>query len=228
MSQFELFSFVGRFLLLLLDTCLILHLIMEPQKTIDYHAMFSDLVKRCNELTQRRNEIDGEVTKLKQLILATFPLLPDDKQAIYQTEIEQLEEESGGLLSAIKLVFSAHKGEWLTPSNVRDYLRSMGFDLTQYRANPLASIGTTLKRMVPEHLESTPSGSGTLYRRRITLLERMGQAPLDPNLFPEYVRGLIQPADKGASHPADKIKPPKAPLTPGEAKRMMETLRVKK
>jgi hypothetical protein len=189
---------------------------MDSQKTLDYHAMFTDLVKRCNELLQRRNEIDGEVTKLKQLILATFPLLPDDKQAVYQAEIEQLEEESGGLLNAIKLVFSAHKGEWLTPSHVRDYLREMGFDLTQYRANPLASIGTTLKRMVPDHLESMPSGSRTLYRRRITFLERMGQAPIDPEKFPEEIRTLISGVPKA-----------KPPLTPGEAKKMMQDFKPK-
>lgn len=152
---------------------------MEPQKSIDYYSKFSALVTRHTELAQRRIELDREVTKLKQLILATFPLLPEDKQALFQAEIEEMEEQSGGLLNAIKLVFSAHQGEWLTATQVRDYLASMGFNLTQYRANPLASIGTTLRRMVPSQLESKTLGEGqVVYQRRLTLLDQMGRANL--------------------------------------------------
>lgn len=153
---------------------------MESQTSIDYYSMFSELVTRHTQLVQRRNEIDREVTKLKQLILATFPLLPEDKQALFHAEIEEMEEQSGGLLNAIKLVFSAHKGEWLTPTQVRDYLTEMGFNLTQYRANPLASIGTTLRRMVPSHVDSKTVGDGqVVYQRRLTLLDQMGRANLE-------------------------------------------------
>jgi hypothetical protein len=153
---------------------------MESRKSIDYYVMFSDLVSQHNQLTHRRNEIDREVTKLKQLILATFPLLPEDKQALFQAEIEEMEEQTGGLLNAVKLVFSAHKGEWLSPTQVRDLLTTMGFNLTQYRANPLASIGTTLRRMVPSQLESRTSGDGqVMYRRRLSLLDQMGRASLE-------------------------------------------------
>jgi len=178
-SQPEIFLVVVLFFLTLRDKCLILSPVMELQKPIDYYAMFTELVSRCNELGQQRNEIDREVTKLKQLILATFPLLPEDKQELYQAEIEALEEESGGLLSAIKLVLSAHKGEWLTPAQVRDYLATMGFDLTQYRANPLASIGTTLRRMVGATgsliLSKTMDDGQITYQRRLTLLDQMGR-----------------------------------------------------
>ncbi len=142
--------------------------------------MFAELVTRHAQLVQQRNEIDSEVTKLKQLILATFSLLPKDKQALFQAEIEEMEEQSGGLLNAVRLVFSAHKGEWLTPTQVRDYLTAMGFSLTHYRANPLASIVTTLRRMVPSQLESKTSPDGlVLYQRRLTLLDQMGQANLE-------------------------------------------------
>jgi hypothetical protein len=42
---------------------------------------------------------------------------------------------------------------WLTPVQVRDRLKSMGFPFENYKANPLASIHTTLKRMVPGEME---------------------------------------------------------------------------
>ena len=184
--------------------------VMDSQKSIDYYAMFSDLVKRHNELAQRRNDIDLEVAKLKQLILATFPLLPEEKQELFQSEIEQMEEQSAGLLNAIKLVFSTHKGEWLTPSQVREYLSAMGFDLTQYRANPLASIATTLRRMVPGQLESKNSADGqVMYQRRLTLLDQLG-APvsLPESRLSRQLKAEREMLTQG--HPSDALKPRKS------------------
>jgi hypothetical protein len=147
---------------------------MEAQTPIDYYKMFGDLIMRCSDLVQQRDQLEMELAKLRQLIIATFPLLPESKQKLYQSEIDAMDKESGlGLLEAIKLVFSMHKGDWLTVSKVRDYLEEMGFDFRHYRTNPLASIGTTLKRMVPTTLESRDSGSGTLYQRRKTIGDRM-------------------------------------------------------
>jgi hypothetical protein len=71
-------------------------LYMESHKFIDYYSLFSELVTRQAQLVQRRNEIDREVTKLRQLILDMFPLLPEDKQSLLQAEIEEMEEQSGG------------------------------------------------------------------------------------------------------------------------------------
>jgi hypothetical protein len=159
---------------------------METHKPIDYYKMFGDLIMRCSELVQQRDRIEMEIAKVRRLLIATFPLIPESKQKLYRSEVDAMDEESGlGLLEAIKLVFSMHKGEWLTVSKVRDYLEEMGFDFSHYRTNPLASIGTTLKRMVPATLESRDSGSGTLYQRRKTIGDRMVEgfertAPPDP------------------------------------------------
>jgi hypothetical protein len=43
---------------------------------------------------------------------------------------------------------------WLTPVEIRDALKRMGFPFENYKANPLASIHTTLKRMVPAEMET--------------------------------------------------------------------------
>ncbi|HET9837389.1 MAG TPA: hypothetical protein VFR84_04080 [Candidatus Angelobacter sp.] len=42
---------------------------------------------------------------------------------------------------------------WLTPVQIRDRLKDMGFPFENYKANPLASIHTSLKRMVPAEME---------------------------------------------------------------------------
>jgi hypothetical protein len=142
--------------------------------TIDYYDLFAKYVARIADLNRRRDEIDVEITKLRELMRATFPLIPADKQKLYEKEIEEVEKEDFGLIYAIKLVFSKNKGVWMTPPEIRDHLDAMGFDLTKYRANPLASIGTTVKRMGTERIESKPLDNGQIaYRRRITLLEQL-------------------------------------------------------
>ena len=141
---------------------------MDIHKPIDYLQMFHELLSRRAQLVKQRDETEVEIVKVKQLIGAIFPLLPEAKQKSYQATMESIEAEGNGLQDAIRLVFSVHRGEWLSVSAVRDYLIEMGFDFRHYQANPLASIGTTLKRMVPSYLESsTTAASGTtLYRRR--------------------------------------------------------------
>src|SRR5690242_15120143 len=47
----------------------------------------------------------------------------------------------------------AERKEWFTPVEIRDALKRMGFPFENYKANPLASIHTTLKRMVPAEME---------------------------------------------------------------------------
>src|SRR5689334_17150436 len=49
---------------------------------------------------------------------------------------------------------------WLTPVKIRDALKSFGYPFENYKANPLASIHTTLKRMVPAEMESKTLKSG--------------------------------------------------------------------
>ena len=139
---------------------------MDIQKPIDYWKMFADLMQRRAFLTRQRDEAEVELSKTKQLILSIFAMLPEDQRKASQRLIDDMEAESSGLQDVIELVFSAHEGDWLSLSNVRDRLIEIGFDLRRYKANPLASISTTLKRMVKNgFIEAKNSESGTLYRR---------------------------------------------------------------
>ncbi len=143
---------------------------MDTQKPIDYWTMFKDLMTRRGALVRQRDEADVELAKMKQLIVSVFALLPEDQHKANQQAIDDIEAESAGLQDAIKLVFSTHAGVWMTVSDVRDHLNLMGFDFRQYKANLLASIGTTLKRLVDTgYIEVKPGAPGittsTLYLR---------------------------------------------------------------
>jgi hypothetical protein len=54
----------------------------------------------------------------------------------------------------------SEENAWFTPVEIRDALKRMGFPFENYKANPLASIHTTLKRMVPAEMEVKTLKSG--------------------------------------------------------------------
>jgi len=64
------------------------------------------------------------------------------------------------------------KKDWMSPVEVRDALFAAGFDFSNYTSNPLSSIHTTLKRMVPEELLTETRADGQVYRWK-QLVERV-------------------------------------------------------
>lgn len=120
---------------------------MVEQQSLDYWQIFSQLMHRRSELVRQRDEAEVELTKMKQMILSVFALLSEDQQKANQQAIDDVKAEGAGIQDAIKTVFSLRSGEWLSASNVREHLADSGFDFRVYKANPLSSIITTLKRL---------------------------------------------------------------------------------
>lgn len=140
--------------------------------------MLLDLMDERQKSIQQRDEAIREISRLSELIRATMNMIPPEQIARYEPIFERLENRPAGLSMAIRACFTAnmqtawaqslYRGEsksqkksesedpedkWLTPVEIRDALKRMGFPFENYKANPLASIHTTLKRMVPGELE---------------------------------------------------------------------------
>lgn len=140
--------------------------------------MLLDLMEERQKHIQQRDESIREISRLSELIRATMNMIPPEQLARYEPIFERLENRPAGLSMAIRTCFtstmqltfpqSLYRGEskqskkteaenpedkWLTPVEIRDALKRMGFPFENYKANPLASIHTTLKRMVPGELE---------------------------------------------------------------------------
>lgn len=159
---------------------------MDAQKPIDYWQLFSQLMQRRADLIRQRDEAEVELAKMKAMIVSVFALLPEDQQKPNQQAIDDMEAESSGLQDVIKLVFSSRQGTWVTTSDVREHLILIGYDLRRYKANPMASIATTLKRLADTgYIESKNTGSGTLYMRRDPMYKVVApsgpKAPRPPN-----------------------------------------------
>ena len=79
-------------------------------------------------------------------------MLPDEERAFFIAKLHEIDSDeetrSIGLKEAISRVLSANPLKAITATQVRDRLLESSFDFSNYTANPLASVSTTLKRMV--------------------------------------------------------------------------------
>jgi hypothetical protein len=141
---------------------------------IDYMQMLLDLMEERQRWANQRDEAIREISRLSELIRATMNMVPAEQLARYEPIFERIEQRPLGLSLAIRACFTAGpsgvgflprpdaggvpgrpEGDgWLTPVEIRDALKDMGFPFENYKANPLASIHTTLKRMVPSEMET--------------------------------------------------------------------------
>lgn len=154
--------------------------------------MLLDLMEERQKWASKRDEAIREISRLSELIRATMNIIPPEQLARYEPIFERIEQRPLGLSVAIRACFAAaadpaklvemakrmaQRGKpesadvispeklWLTPVEIRDRLKSIGFPFENYKANPLASIHTTLKRMVPGEMEvKTLKGGQKVYR----------------------------------------------------------------
>jgi hypothetical protein len=147
---------------------------------IGYMQMLLDLMDERQKWVGKRDESIREISRLSELIRATMNMIPPEQLARYEVIFERIEQRPIGLSAAIRACFAAAAAPeklvelarrmaqtgspqsadatspeklWLTPVEIRDRLKSIGFPFENYKANPLASIHTTLKRLVPGEIE---------------------------------------------------------------------------
>jgi hypothetical protein len=149
---------------------------------INYMQMLLDLMEERQKWIDKRDESIREISRLSELVRATMNMIPADQLARYEPIFERIEKRPAGLATAIRTCYTgttgfahtlrrdreegqlattgsepertgAERKEWFTPVEIRDALKRMGFPFENYKANPLTSIHTTLKRMVPAEME---------------------------------------------------------------------------
>ena len=154
--------------------------------------MLLDLMEERQKWASKRDEAIREISRLSELIRAAMNMVSPEQLARYEPIFERIEQRPLGLSVAIRACFAAaaaptklveiakrmaRSGKpesadavspeklWLTPVEIRDRLKNIGFPFENYKANPLASIHTTLKRMVPGEMEvKTLKGGQKVYR----------------------------------------------------------------
>jgi len=141
--------------------------------SINYFRIFTDAMNHRADLIGKRDALEIEIGQVTQLVRATYPMLRPNEQAIVAKAMERIEEESPGLKAAVRIILGTAKGEWLTPPQLRDRIRDSGIPV-DLGVNPLASLGTTLKRLPTSEVETTILENGQVaYRKRPTFGERV-------------------------------------------------------
>lgn len=131
---------------------------------LDYYQAFIEAAKRHSDLVDRRHELEIEIAKLEEFLQVTFNMLSPEHRRQLDKEIEAMEIRNTGLKNAVLMALKARSDEWLTPPEIRDYLKKMSFDFSDYSADPLPSIATTLKRMIPDLVETAKRNGQMAYR----------------------------------------------------------------
>jgi len=131
---------------------------------IDYTRILDELLQQHAELVEKRDALEIEIGRVSQLAQFTFLLLPPGERARVAGAIGRLESQSLGLKAAVRIILNTEKQRWFTPPDVRDRIKEIGLPL-DLGTNPLASINTTLRRLVPDELETKTLDNGqTAYR----------------------------------------------------------------
>ena|GEM_PF-5760282 len=141
----------------------------------DYKSILDDTLSKFVSARAKKNELEHEIVKLRQFFFATINMLSDKDRAAFLARFDEMildEERSAvGLKEAIIRILRAKSKEWLTTLDVREFLNESGFDFSNYKTNPLASVSTTLARMKNNEAESTIVGGVTAYRWKKRPLE---------------------------------------------------------
>jgi hypothetical protein len=134
----------------------------------EYTAVLEGAFKRLMEAATERNNLEAEIAKLRQFILATMPMLSEEDQESFRDRMIKVNQSLDAFYVPLSgAVYNAlHIRDWMTVTQVRDQLRTSGFDFSQYKASPLASISTTLKRLYAkgEVQRTMVDGSVAAYR----------------------------------------------------------------
>jgi hypothetical protein len=132
---------------------------------MNYLRLLRDLVDERESWSRKRDDAERELARLSELIRSTIKMLSPEQRSKCDCEalLERIDQRPFGLTIVIRRALSAQK-EWLTPTEIRTYLKGIGFDLEKYKANPLASIHTTLRRMVPHEVECKIIDGRKFYR----------------------------------------------------------------
>src|SRR5258708_26905414 len=121
---------------------------------INYVKMVNDLIAERELWRRKRSEADQNLMRVTELIKSAVKMLPPDHKFGGDLIVDHYDNRPVGLTAAIRTALTDAGKEWMTPIEIRDYLQSISFDFEHYKTNPLASIHSTLKRLMPDEVEA--------------------------------------------------------------------------
>ena len=145
----------------------------------NYKTVLDAAFEELGLASEARRNLETKCAKLRQFIMATLNMLPDEERVSFLAKLSQFYQEddirTASLTDAIRRVLQSDSSVWRTAAEVRDRLTKGGFDFSGYTANPLASISTTLKRLKPGEVEIAEIEGVSAYRWKKHVFRRLTQ-----------------------------------------------------
>jgi hypothetical protein len=134
-----------------------------------FEDMLRQAIAKMTALSAHRDAVEVELMKMREFIHATANMISDEKVRnqyldLLNDAIQQNGIRDASLSDAVSRVLQEARGKFLTVTDVRDRLKTRGFDFTAYSSNPLASISTTLRRFKPNQVGTTMIEGVSAYR----------------------------------------------------------------
>jgi hypothetical protein len=118
-----------------------------------------------NELAEwgeKKKQAEQEMAKLRQLIVANANMLPEDERGAFIRSAE--DSMVKGFTEGIRKVFRDAHPNALLPTDVRDRLIALGYDLSS-QSNAMASIHSVIRRLLEaEEIERYGAANLGAYR----------------------------------------------------------------
>ena|SRR5579863_1138822 len=132
----------------------------------NYVQSLTDALEEFRLLMKERDEIDARLSTLRHFIFAAAKMLPDTERSPFQSELALLRSQVGGLTESVRetLKLATQRNMYMTAAEVRDHLNNASFDFSTYVSNPLATIGTILRRFKPHEVETSTRDGVIAYR----------------------------------------------------------------
>ena len=165
---------------------------LVKQLSADFDALIDErqeLRTKSDKLKKRLDEIDRKLKGIQTTLqgLTLYTNAQDAPTALTKKTTQSLAEVASKMnvfermqiagpdvrktLSECCRDILRAKEDWMSPIDVREALYAAGFDFSGYTSNPLSSIHTALKRMVPEELEAETRPDGQVYRWKNRVVE---------------------------------------------------------
>jgi hypothetical protein len=147
----------------------------------DYKRTLESAKAEMSELVRQKNEIEARVAKLAPVI-EYLAVLCDDKPNMPLPDKPITSDSELGLTDAIRLAFKSAVPNSLTPTEVRDKLKEIGFPLDKYKSE-LPPIHNTISRLKEKgELEEYPKPNGEKALRWVSSLKRalLEMEPITP------------------------------------------------
>jgi len=130
----------------------------------DDRKRINEAMRQHRKLAKQRDKLEIQLSRLESFIRATARILPDEDRLKVQKAIAAMFAKTLGLTDAVRIALRSHRGKWMNAPTIRTYLEDIGFDFGGYTANPLTSIHTVAKRMIPRDVEVHDFGDRVSYR----------------------------------------------------------------